>query len=460
MAYIGNSPFVSGNFSSTTHSGTGSSLGPFAIGQSPGTKNAVLVFIDGVRQVPTIYNVSGSDVTFTAGNAPPLGTDNVQILVSGEELSINVPADDSIAVDALNTTSAGTTGQFLQKSSSTDIDWATVDALPSQTSQSGKFLTTDGSSASWGTVDTTNIEDDIALLGFKVASTGSLSKYNLVDQTEDACHDNTGVDAGDSTNATWNAAKYFSGEVPVSVTASGGTETTYGIYTIHSFLSGTSNFITDTAQDIDILVVAGGGGGGTGGGGAGGMIASPAFSVSAGTHSVTVGGGGTAGGTASKGGNGDDSTFPTLTAIGGGGGGKNDSHYPDAQGAQVGGSGGGMGASSNTAKSQGAPGTAGQGNAGANTGSWASPYPANGGGGAGTTGFSGGGSTDGNGGTGLENDYRTNVNVFYAGGGAGSYAGGGTGGSGGGGNSSANGATNTGGGGGGQAAGGSGIVVL
>tara|TARA_B000000460_G_scaffold141250_1_gene99748 strand:- start:2288 stop:2848 length:561 start_codon:yes stop_codon:yes gene_type:complete len=128
MAYIGNSPFVSGNFSSTTHSGTGSSLGPFAIGQSPGTKNAVLVFIDGVRQVPTIYSVSGSDVTFTAGNAPPLGTDNVQILVSGEELGVNVPADDSIAVAALDTTSAGITGQFLQKSGASTIDWASVSA--------------------------------------------------------------------------------------------------------------------------------------------------------------------------------------------------------------------------------------------------------------------------------------------------------------------------------------------
>ena len=134
MAYIGNSPFVSGNFSSSVHNGTGSEL-TFAIGQSPGTKNAVLVFIDGVRQVPTIYNVSGSDVVFTAGNAPPLGTGNVQILVSGEELSVNVPADDSVAVDALDTTSAGTTGQFLQKSGASTIDWATV---------AGGSITTEG----------------------------------------------------------------------------------------------------------------------------------------------------------------------------------------------------------------------------------------------------------------------------------------------------------------------------
>ena len=32
-----------------------------------------------------------------------------------------------------------------------DGTWGTVDALPSQTSQSGKFLTTDGSDASWAT---------------------------------------------------------------------------------------------------------------------------------------------------------------------------------------------------------------------------------------------------------------------------------------------------------------------
>ena len=33
--------------------------------------------------------------------------------------------------------------------------------------------------------DVTGLEDDIALLGFRVASNGSLAKYNLVDQTVD-----------------------------------------------------------------------------------------------------------------------------------------------------------------------------------------------------------------------------------------------------------------------------------
>ena len=74
-------------------------------------------------------------MTFTAGNEPPLGTDNIQILVSGEELSVNVPADDSIAVAALDTTSAGTTGQFLQKSGVSTIDWASAGGTPDLTTE-------------------------------------------------------------------------------------------------------------------------------------------------------------------------------------------------------------------------------------------------------------------------------------------------------------------------------------
>ncbi len=130
MAYIGNEPFPRGNFSATTHNG-GTAV--FTMGQSPGTKNAVLVFIDGVRQDPLNYSIAGT--TLTLGTAAPAGTDNVQILVSGEELGVNVPADDSIAVAALDTTSAGTTGQFLQKSGASTIDWATVASTPDLTTE-------------------------------------------------------------------------------------------------------------------------------------------------------------------------------------------------------------------------------------------------------------------------------------------------------------------------------------
>jgi len=58
--------------------------------------------------------------------------------------------------------------------------------------------------------DTTNIEADIALLGFKVAVAGSMGKYNLVDQTEDSFVDGTGIDAGSSVSASLTSG-YYSG---------------------------------------------------------------------------------------------------------------------------------------------------------------------------------------------------------------------------------------------------------
>ena len=58
------------------------------------------------------------------------------------------------AADTVGKITVGTNGQYLQADSSTatGLKWASVDALPSQTGNSGKYLTTDGSSASWGTV--------------------------------------------------------------------------------------------------------------------------------------------------------------------------------------------------------------------------------------------------------------------------------------------------------------------
>jgi len=50
--------------------------------------------------------------------------------------------------------SGGATDQVLTYSSSGTASWAGVDALPTQTSHSGKYLTTNGSAASWDTLDT------------------------------------------------------------------------------------------------------------------------------------------------------------------------------------------------------------------------------------------------------------------------------------------------------------------
>jgi hypothetical protein len=66
-----------------------------------------------------------------------------------------------------------------------------------------------------GAIDTAGLQDDIALLGFKVAVAGSVAKYNLVDQTEDSFVDQTGIDSTASTSKAWNSAKYFTGDLSI-----------------------------------------------------------------------------------------------------------------------------------------------------------------------------------------------------------------------------------------------------
>ena len=96
--------------------------------------------------------------------------------------------------------------------------------------------------------------------------------------------------------------------------ATGGTVTTVGEYTIHTFTSSGTFQVTDAAlKKVDVLVVGGGGAGNNAGGGAGGgggVIYDPNSTLSSTTATVTVGGGGSSG-------DGGSSVFDGLVASGG-----------------------------------------------------------------------------------------------------------------------------------------------
>ncbi len=64
------------------------------------------------------------------------------------------------AADTPGKLTVGTNGYYLKADSSTatGLVWSAVDALPSQTGNSGKYLTTNGTAASWATVDTQSVE--------------------------------------------------------------------------------------------------------------------------------------------------------------------------------------------------------------------------------------------------------------------------------------------------------------
>ncbi|MCK4270097.1 MAG: hypothetical protein KAW93_06425 [Methanogenium sp.] len=258
----------------------------------------------------------------------------------------------------------------------------------------------------------------------------------------------------------------------VGATPTGGSITTDGAYTIHTFTSN-GTFVYDMNLNVSYLVVAGGGSGGlsvggysygraTGGGGAGGYLVGTDYHIIPQNYTITVG----SGGDDSNGGN---SVFDTFTAIGGGAGGI------AGNAGLNGGSGGGAGRNSNVV----GVGTSGQGQDGGIGAADASTSSgAGGGGGANVSGAGGTVSIGGNGGTGFFSSISGTLTYYAGGGGGARIAGnGGTGGLGGGGAGASadvsrgvNGAANSGGGGGGsgttQAAdqpgglGGSGVVVI
>tara|TARA_R110001592_G_scaffold360011_1_gene667718 strand:+ start:954 stop:2267 length:1314 start_codon:yes stop_codon:yes gene_type:complete len=270
-------------------------------------------------------------------------------------------------------------------------------------------------------------------------------------------------------------------------TATGGTKTTAGLYTIHTFTS-SGTFTPNKSGSVDALIVAGGGGGGgdagqttgAGGGGAGGFIAVTSFAVTATGLTVTIGAGGaggvgngTSGGQQGNGANGADSVFSSLTSKGGGGGGGNTNGAGSVGGSGGGGKAGGAGGSANQTSQSGVSGSSGFGNAGgAGVG-----YGGGGGGGASAAGQAGQEYVQGDGGAGKSNSFSGSATNYGGGGGGGgnaSYTSAhvGAGGVGGGGNGTRNGngvaaSVNTGGGGGGSSghsgtggAGGSGIVIV
>jgi len=226
------------------------------------------------------------------------------------------------------------------------------------------------------------------------------------------------------------------GEVSLPISATGGTKTIVGSYTVHTFTSGSSTFeITSGAGLVEYIIVAGGGGGyhctgnqNCGGGGAGGLLSnhpsmpSPlrgsSLPLGPGSYPVVVGAGGRGGFFGNSQGNpgdrGGNSNFWTIIAAGGG----TDGIAPDSSRLEPGGSGaggfaaegGGTGNTPPTSPPQGNPGGAGL------------PYNnplGSGGGGAGGSGNPGG--AGGLGGAGIALDFPgAGTPVTYAQGGNGS----------------------------------------
>jgi hypothetical protein len=137
------------------------------------------VYLNGVLLVRTTdYTASdGTSITslaaLTAGDILEIITFTAFDLATAISNTVFDAKGDLIAATAADTVgklTVGTNGQYLQADSSTatGLKWASVDALPSQTGNSGKYLTTNGSAASWGTVTVPPADDDQPILAAQI----------------------------------------------------------------------------------------------------------------------------------------------------------------------------------------------------------------------------------------------------------------------------------------------------
>ena len=115
----------------------------------------------------TETTVSGWGFTKNAGTVTSVN--NVSPVNGNVTLSIPDPLPSQ----------TGNSGKFLTTNGSA-ASWATVDALPSQTSQNGKFLTTNGTTASWADVPT-ELPSQTSQSGKFLTTNGSSVSWATVD---------------------------------------------------------------------------------------------------------------------------------------------------------------------------------------------------------------------------------------------------------------------------------------
>ena len=281
---------------------------------------------------------------------------------------------------------------------------------------SGATLTNNGTATGFPEYDDSVVQSNIAMLGFKVAVNGSLTRYNLVDQSIDEFFDTSGVDASASTNeyrVASGANYYYWGASGTQPSGGDSTDTSVEGFTTQVFSASTGSLVIPGSGNVTILVVGGGASGGNyyaGGGGAGGLVYKAVHAVTANTYDAVIGAGGAANTSYQTVGNSGADTTWTINggaqefiAKGGGGGG-----YESADNAVDGGSGGGQGygahtggASTQSAQS-GESGSLGFGNAGGSGEGATGSYNTGGGGGAGAVGANGTADSSGNGGDGKD----------------------------------------------------------
>jgi hypothetical protein len=124
--------------------------------------------ITSVGNVTSIASQTGTGTKFVVDNSPTLITPVLGVATATSINGTTIPSSKTlVATDStayVVPSQTGNTGKYLTTDGTTS-SWGAVDALPSQTGNSGKYLTTNGSAASWAAITTDPIPQILMLGG-------------------------------------------------------------------------------------------------------------------------------------------------------------------------------------------------------------------------------------------------------------------------------------------------------
>jgi hypothetical protein len=116
----------------------------------------------------TVLTAKGSIISASGASTP---AELTVASTNGYVLSVNSATATGLEWAAPNpgditgvTAGTGLSGGGTSGAVTVSLDTSSVYVVPAQTGQTGKYLTTDGSASSWGTVDTTAIEANYILV--------------------------------------------------------------------------------------------------------------------------------------------------------------------------------------------------------------------------------------------------------------------------------------------------------
>ena len=124
--------------------------------------------ITSVGSATSVAAQTGTGSTFVMQASPTLTTPNIGVATATSINGTTIPTSKTLVATDSTTyvvpSQTGNSGKYLTTDGTTS-SWGTVNALPSQTGNSGKYLTTNGTTASWSTIVTDPTPSVFMLMG-------------------------------------------------------------------------------------------------------------------------------------------------------------------------------------------------------------------------------------------------------------------------------------------------------